>query len=252
MDKGGDNMIFIKIDEHTIRCIMKQEELAKMGYDLESLLQEQDQEKIQNFLHEIMDKAKAAGVELTEEYRAVQSIVLPGQYLALNFSNINPSDQIDNLIANFLEVADAVEDAGRENLERILEKEGEEKVSAFNEFMERLKEFHSASQQEERQHHSVSEEMAENYMLKFPDLNAVEKFCKAAAFNIPGRLYKDKKNYCMLLEGTPDNLDNLNLLLLQACEFADTVEPDHFYSQCLEEHGDIIIRENPIEVLKSL
>ena len=101
-------MIFIKIDEHTIRCIMKQEELSKMGYDLESLLKEQDPEKIQSFLHEIMEKAKAAGVELTEEYRAVQSVVLPGQYLALNFSNINPSDQIDNLIANFLEVADAV------------------------------------------------------------------------------------------------------------------------------------------------
>lgn len=244
-------MIFIKIDEHTIRCIMKQEELSKMGYDLESLLKEQDPEKIQSFLHEIMEKAKAAGVELTEEYRAVQSVVLPGQYLALNFSNINPSDQIDNLIANFLEVADAVEDAGRDNLEKILEKEGEEKVSAFNEFMERLKEFHSSSQ-EERQRRAAPEERPENYILKFPDMNTVEKFCKAAAFNIPGRLYKDKKNYCMLLEGTPDNLDNLNLLLLQACEFADTVEPDRFYSQCLEEHGDIIIRENPIEVLKSL
>ena len=42
-------MIFIKIDEHTIRCIMKQEELSKMGYDLESLLKEQDPEKNTEF-----------------------------------------------------------------------------------------------------------------------------------------------------------------------------------------------------------
>ena len=39
-------MIFIKIDEHTIRCIMKQEELSKMGYDLESLLKEQRKQKL--------------------------------------------------------------------------------------------------------------------------------------------------------------------------------------------------------------
>jgi hypothetical protein len=56
----------------------------------------------------------------------------------------------------------------------------------------------------------------------------------------------------MLLEGNAENLEDLNRLLLLACEYADAVEPDHFYSQCLEEHGDIIIRENPIDVLKNL
>ncbi|MGI6010273.1 MAG: adaptor protein MecA [Ruminococcus sp.] len=244
-------MVFVKIDEHTIRCIMKLEELSEMGYDPESLLKEQDPEKIQHFLHEIMDKAKAAGVELTEDYRAVQSIVLPGHYFALNFSNIQPADQINGLVTNFLEVADAVEEIGRGKLEEILEKEGEEKISAFNAFMSRLKELHASIKGGQTESHQQKETF-ENYILKFSDLDTVEKFCKAAAFNIPGRLYKDKKDYCMLLEGNAENLEDLNRLLLLACEYADAVEPDHFYSQCLEEHGDIIIRENPIDVLKNL
>lgn len=244
-------MVFIKIDEHTIRCIMKLEELSAMGYDPESLQKEEDPEKIQQFLHEIMEKAKAAGIELTEDYRAVQSILLPGHYFALNFSNIQPSEQIDSLIANFLQVADAVEAIGRENLAEILEKEGEDKISAFNAFMSKLKELHAALK--DRQSEPIpQEETYENYILKFPDLDTVERFCKAAAFNIPGRLYKDKKDYCMLLEGNSENVEDLNRLLLLACEYADAVEPDRFYSQCLEEHGDIIIRENPIDVLKSL
>lgn len=241
-------MVFINVDEHTIRCIMKEEELLEMGYDLEMLIQGQDQEVLQKFIQDITKKANDAGFKLTENHRAIQSMVLPGNHIVLNFSDVLPEDQINHMIKNFLEIANAVEQVGKDNLADLLNKTGPEKVTAFNRCMDILKNGHS----DKSTPTEPSSEKPEDYIIRFPDLDSVEKFCKAAPFSAPGKLYRKHTDYCLLLKSNPDNIHTVNRLLLLASEFSGIAQPDRHFSRNLEEHGTMIIAENPIEVLKKL
>ena len=239
-------MVFSNVDEHTIRCIMKEEELTAMGYDLETLIQGQDQEILQRFIQDITKMANDAGFNLTENHRAIQSMVLPGNHIVLNFSDALPEDQINHTIKNFLAIANVVEQVGKDSLIDLLNKTGPEKMAAFNRCMDILKKGHADAPADS------GSEKPEDYIIRFPDLDSVEKFCKAAPFSTPGRLYKKQTDYCLLLKNSPDNIDTVNRLLLLASEFSGIPQPDHHFSQNLEEHGDIIIAEDPIEILRKL
>lgn len=238
----------MNVDEHTIRCIMKEEELIEMGYDLETLLQGQDQEILHRFIQDITQKANDAGFNLTENHRAIQSMILPGNHIILNFSDVLPEDQMNHMIKNFLAIANLVEQVGKDNLVDLLNQKGADKIAAFNRCLDLLKNGPSETPVSV----NSEEDSPEDYIIKFPTFDSVEQFCKATPFTAPGKLYKKQTDYCLLLKTTAENINIVDRLILLASEFSGNAQPDRHFSRNLEEHGDIIIPENPIERLKYL
>ena len=54
--KGGEEMEFSRVGEHTIRCVISEQEIEEMGYSLEDLMT--NSEKSQTFMNQIFDMAE--------------------------------------------------------------------------------------------------------------------------------------------------------------------------------------------------
>jgi len=71
-------MIFNRINEHTVSCVLHENEISKMGYNLNDLLQNQD--LASSFLKDIMEKANEAGFSMNENYKVHISAESPDYF----------------------------------------------------------------------------------------------------------------------------------------------------------------------------
>lgn len=246
-------MLFTRINENIVRCAIQEDEISQMGYDLEELFK--NQQMATDFMKEIITRAKDFGFSMNENFEAVQSAFFTNHQLVLNIIHINPEDRINSVIQNLLNAFETVEIIGKERLTEILQMAGDEKTQAFNECIAELEKVN----QEIEENASAQPENAEEkvciqgkYLLSFLNLSQAERFCKEAAFAVPGTLYKDKNNYFMIVDLSGIEQDKADGFILQAREYSSNVTQDRNYSAYLEEHAEKLIKENPIEVLKNL
>ena len=97
-----------------------------------------------------------------------------------------------------------------------------------------------------------TDEKPEKYLLTFKDFDATELFCKKSPSVVPGMLYKASGNYFLVTDlSMLEDKEKKNFLLL-ASEYTDGIQKDYFTSDYLEEHGDVIIADTPVQILKYL
>lgn len=254
-------MTFSRINEHTLRCEIHENEISQMGYNLQELLQNQD--LVTNFLKDIMEKANEAGYSMTDNYKAIQSTFLPDHQIVLNIMDINMEEPMNEMIMNYLNVYDTVNLIGKERLEEMLNLTGDEKIQAFSECMAEIHRRNEASadtkdpditQKETAPEPDLQDEKMpkKKYLLWFRSLGDTEQFCKGASVLVPGRLYKDRTRYCMLIDLSDMEQEAAKFFLLTAKEFTSDIRADHNHVAYLDEHAEIIIKENPMDVLRRL
>lgn len=248
-------MMFVKVNAHTVKCIIGENEITEMGYKFEDICKNHD--LASDFMKNIIGKANQAGFPISEDVQAVQATFLPNRQLVLCFVEGGSDVALDQTIQNLLHAFGLVESVGKERLEEIENMTGEEKRKAFDacfscavpteEGSEHLVEVPVMQQEEKSQENTA----AEKYILTFQSLDLTESFCKTSA-NVPGKLYKNNGEYLLLADLADLEEKEKKGFLLTASEYASGLKKDNLESHYLEEHGDIIIGKNVVEVLKKL
>ncbi len=264
-------MTFNRINDHTVRCILHENEIGQMGYELSELFQQQD--LAENFLRDIINKAREAGFSMPE-YQTIQSIFMPNHEIVLNITDMSVEKSIDDMIQNYLNVYEAVNLIGRERLLDMMNKKGLDKIRAFQECMAQVQNHMDESeetrettelQKEDLQEEDLREDeagtieemiqeelKAGNYQLLFRNLNDAEQFSKLVGMQVPSKLYKDKRGYSMSIASTGMKQGEIRRFLFIASEFSQEIKEDNQYLAYLEERADVIIREKALEVLRNL
>lgn len=275
-------MTFNRVSEHVLRCILHEDELIEMRYDLQELLH--NQEIAVNFLNDIITKANENGFTMDDDSsKAMQVIKLPDHRIALNIIDVQLAGPINELLNNYLNIYETINSIGKERLIDILHMQGREKVEAFVDCMDEIKQMYLESMQSEVSNNEIEEESvldemtdenkmtqyqqtipdsqqgnqetkAKDYKLlfQFDDLNRIVRFCKEAALAVPGKLYKENEKYFLLSDFHDVEEERIKSFILSASEYSSRIQEDNIQSQFLEEHGEILITENPIETLKKL
>lgn len=251
-------MLFFRIDEHTVRCAVPEKEIIRMGYKLAEIME--DQSTATGFMKDIIAKGKEMGFFPGEKVQVVQAAFVADNQLILNISDLNPDEQIDGMIQHVLGISEAVEAIGKDRLEEIMKMEGEEKARALNECLlkwgkmnKELRNAEKSNPEGNSDYNGTEEEerAQKKYLLWFKNLATVEDFCQAA-FPVPGKLYRDKSGYCLLADLSGMEMNSADIFVFRAQEYVSDIREDGLYTAFLEEHADIIIKENPMEVLKNL
>lgn len=247
-------MMFVKVNAHTVKCIIGENEITEMGYKIEDICKNQD--LASEFMKNIIGKANQAGFPISEDVQAVQATFLPTRQLVLCFMDGGSDEALDQTIKNLLHAFGLVETIGKDRLEEIENMTGEEKRKAFEEcFAEAVPTEEVPEQQVEvpvmKQEETIQQHSAEKYILAFQSLDLTESFCKTSA-NVPGKLYKDNGEYLLLADLTNVDEKDKKSFLLMASEYASRLKKNNMESAYLEEHGDILIGKNVVEVLKNL
>ena len=252
-------MTFNRINEYTVRCVLDEKEIDMMGYNLKELFQNKN--LANDFLLDIIEKAKNEGFSMNDSYKSIQSMFLPNHQIVLNIFDANLDDPMDELILNYLNTYELVEKVGKERLEEILKMEGKEKMKAIRDCMKEVQGMFEESpelmdvtyENEEAvtKEVEINEMTSMKYLLMFQDLNHTEQFSKISDA-VPGKLFKDKNQYFMLVDLHGMELDSVNSFILKARDYTADIREDEVYSAFLEEHGEVIIKANPIKVLKMI
>lgn len=271
-------MLFVRVNEYTVRCIIEETEIDQMGYKIDELYSNQDMAS--NFMKNVLDKAKEAGFQLAGSFQSIQAALMPDHKLVLNFVDINPEEQINFTISNFLTAYEAVEIVGKERLTEILALSGESKTKAFQEAMiayqnvinqtpekrskdlreNQFEENVQASLQDDKNNVSENIKTQEQakvlkdtrYVIRFNSFSDVSKFAKELSFQTNVSLYKEKDLYYLVadLEGLDEKAQNN--LIFQAKEYAIDFQKNTIFETFLSEHGQLIINQARLDVLQKL
>lgn len=271
-----------RINEHTVRCTISEEELQEYGIEMKDLVNQND--KVREFMEYIIDEAREqAGFQATGDQLSAQVMAMPSQGLVIILSELNEENmwgQLRGVLSNMIEdiVGDNEEkqehsDSSMDSLSAFLKKrleelEPSEDDSELEEEAEESNQiapqFEESSQVQEKDsnntnyENSVKEEQSEGAHIsiwKFSNLSVVEQFC-ANVLNyskIKSTLYKEQNgNYFLLLDPQGATSSDMAYICANVMEFASLDSTRLERRQWLEEHAVVLIRDKAISVLGNL
>lgn len=251
------DMTFKKINENTVQCVIAVAEIDQMGYALNELYT--NKEIASSFMRNVMEKGEEAGFQLNRNLQEIQVVLLQDGQLVLRFTEVGPDYRINQMIENALEAYEAVEAIGKDRLEDIIKLPGREKLNAFQEIMAKYKGMAEAFLQEEESDEedkvlekTETQKKEKRFMFEFSDLSHIEMLCKATALKAPSHLYKDDKQYYLLVDFEEEEEAIVDSFVVQALDFAAKIEKNKMIMAYVEEHAKNMIEDEAIEVLKKI
>ena len=217
-------MKFSRIGNHTIRCVISEEEIADLGYTLEEIMS--NGERTQEFMNEIFDIAEQRFETKFElGVKTVRADFLPDHTLSLTFSE-HPGSE---------EMMEHLKDIVNGLLSSIPQQK-------WNEIGEAKK------QQEE-------DETARVFvMLVFEDMNTIIRFARQVPFAQcpPNSLYKLDDTYFIIMDLSNQLEADVRKLSAVTDEYVRDLLVGTERKAFIEEHGSAILSDRAIEQLREL
>ena len=218
-------MKFSKIGKHTIRCVITEQEIMDLGYTIEEIMS--NGERTQEFMNRIFDMAEQ-NFETKFELgiKTVRADFMSDHTLTLTFSEHPGSD----------EMLEHLKDIVNDLLNSIPSEKWEE-ISKRNEA-------------EQNQDDPVKVIV----LFKFKEMDTVIRFSKQVTLNeLPeNALYKYNQEFYLFMDLSDCTENQVMKLSMTTDEYANDIQVGPERKAFMDEHAEIILRENAIENLRQL
>lgn len=277
-------MVYWKIDEQTIRCLINKDEIDKMGFDLNAI--SRDASLMANFLDAIVDDSHKY-IEWDTE-NGVQNYVaraLPADQYLITISCTFQDDAINQDLDRIRQMFEILKKkVTEERIDHIRHMEGREKEEAFASLSKDLHDVCTGRVKEETnsKDDSVTSELTEekkgdstvnaerkeiaakstkdnevfpSQRITFDSMNSLLEFCSLLDddFFYTSKLYRYKEEYSLFVEfDASDDKVGIITFLITAEEFGAKCESRYLEEFYYMEHAELLIEENAVEVLHSL
>lgn len=232
-------MTFQKLDEHTVRCILSEEDMNEHGLRIEDFFTNKD--KARSFLEDVVKQAHdEVGYETNGDTLAMQVMPLPKNGLAITFS-----ERSEHALQSMLgHIRSAIEGIQNQELDEMLEQVmDEENIDDYD----KKKVSKKAGKKEKKTFFKV---------YQFETLEEVEGFCQTVpeTMNVKSQLYKDKKSgmFYLTIEKGRIAIKNLEKICFCAEDFASLVSEQEAYLEYCKEHFKCMIKKGAVKVMRSL
>ena len=224
-------MEFSRMGDHTIKCIISEEEIEDLGYTMDEIMS--NGERTQEFMNHIFDLAEE---NLEEKFemgvKTVRADFLPNHTLVLTFSEHQGSQMMEHLkdiVSGFL---DSIPQEKWEELKK--ESKDNENVP-----------------EEGKEAEEESEVVA---IFKFSDMDVLIRFAALVTLPEPAKdsLYKYKNHYYLAMTLTDCMEKDVLRLSVLTDEYASEVMVGPERAAFFREHAECILRERAVEQLKML
>ena len=253
-EQGSDNMIFWKIDDRTIRCLINKEEIIDMGYDLGAI--SEDANQMEAFLEAIVQNSRDyIDWDTRNGIQNYYTRALPSDQFLITISCTFQDEIIDYNVNQIRKMTKALNShVPEERLKRIESLSGTEKEQAFNELSRDL---YAVCNGEDIEDNKIVEnqEHLPDRKLVFESLDAVIAFAgmleKDTMFK--STLFKSGEQYILLVKFDTCKQDKDAIsFILTAEEYGGECYPVFYDYAYMMEHGKELIKDNALLVLASL
>ena len=220
-------MEFSRVGEHTIRCVISEQEIEEMGYSLEDLMT--NSEKSQTFMNQIFDMAEQEfQMNFDLGIRTVRADFLPDHNISLTFSE-HPG--AEGMMEHLKDIVNGL-------LNSIPQQKWEEIRSA----------------KEKQQNGVPTDEVRVVVTLVFADMDTLIRFAKQVAMEEipPNKLYKYKTEYMLIVDFSNTSEPDVRRLSSLTDEYASDILVGLERKAHIEEHGELILNKHALEQLRQL
>lgn len=232
-------MTFQKLDEHTVRCILSEEDMNEHGLRIEDFFTNKD--KTRSFLEDVVRQAHdEVGYETNGDTLAMQVMPLPKNGLAITFSERSEL-ALQSMLGH---IRSAIE--GIQNQE-------------LDEMLEQVMVTEDDDEADWRNNDKTPEKKEKKTFFRayrFENLETVEQFCQTVPedMNIKSQLFKDKKNgvFYLTIEKGRIAIKNLERICFLAEDFAGLVSEQEAYLEYCKEHFKCVIKKGAVKVMRGL
>lgn len=227
-------MKFEKMENGTLRCILTREDLEQNEIELEDFFS--NTPTVREFLEKLIRIAEEeVGYKSDGNMMSIQATIMPDGEIELTFAEgkISNEDLLEHI----------------RNMVSPVKKRLEQKALSKEE-TNLLKEVTNPK--------AVSKEEREGYtyLLTFVSFSSVRQFCRVLSMNTKtqSRLYylEHKKQYFLWADLNNTTRGYVYEFVAASMEYAESVEKDSMRSTYLEEHANIIVKEQALETLAQL
>lgn len=228
-------MTFQKLDEHTVRCILSEEDMNEHGLKIEDFFTNKD--KARSFLEDVVKQAQEeVGYETNGDTLAMQVMPLPKNGLSITFT-----ERSENALQGMLEhIRSAIEGIRNQEFDEVLDQ-------VMNE---------SEDSQIEKKKTEHREKKTFLRIYRFDNMESVEQFCQTVPedINIKSQLYKDEKNdiFYLTIEKGRVAIKKLEKICFCAEDFAVLESKQDTYLEYCKEHFKCVIKKSAIKVMRDL
>lgn len=232
-------MKFEKMDNGTLRCTLTQEDLEQNGIELEDFFS--NTKNARDFLEKLIRIAEdEVGFQPSGNMMSIQAAIMSEDEIVLTFSEsqVNGSEIIEHLRNMFGSSKALEQQAEKDDVKDDIFKELNQSIEA------------------EKEAKIEGDLEGYTYLLTFVSFANVRKFCRILPENqdAVSRLYylDKKKQYFLWADLNNSTRKYVYEFVAASMEYAKSIEKDSVRSSYLEEHGDVIVREQALETLAKL
>lgn len=230
-------MIFKKLDEDTVRCIVNEEDMKEYGITMEDFLTRRG--NVEDFLRDVVEQAMDEVDFKTENGSlSMQVMNLPKNRLAITFSG--------------------KADGGMEDiLSRIIKDKGlvKEMVDDIPEDVEVIDE-NMISNPDIHDYESEEKKKYDIRILAFSNYQYLEQYCKALPeeLEVKSAMFKENKShlYYLSIEKGKESTSEFKAICELGEEFGSILTDDKICLAYLKEETDCIISRNAIQVIATM
>lgn len=217
-------MEFSRVGKHTIKCVISEDEIVELGFTLEEIIG--NGERTQEFMNQIFDLAEQKfETKFDLGIKTVRADFLSDHRLSLTFSE-HPSS--NGMVEHLKDIVNGLMSSiPKEMMEKAI-KESEEEDNKKDDVVD--------------------------VMVMFDEFDMVCKYAKLSKFeNVPrSSLYKLEKNYYLDINFLQVPEEEITFLSMLTDEYCVDLLDDVSRRAYIFEHGQIIIKNNAIELLRQL
>ena len=218
-------MEFSRMGKHTIKCVITEEEIFDMGYTLDEIMS--NGERTQEFMNNIFDLAEQEfQTKFDMGIKTVRADFLPDHTLSLTFSE-HPAG--NGMMEHLKDIVNGLLNS--------IPSEKWEEISKRNEA-------------EQNQNDPVKVIV----LFKFNEMDTVIRFSKQVTLSeLPeNALYKYNNEFYLFMDLSDCTENEVMKLSMTTDEYANDIQVGPERKAFMDEHAEIILRENAIENLRQL
>lgn len=219
-------MEFSRIGKHTIRCVISEDEILDLGYTLEEIMS--NGERTQQFMNQIFDLAEQRFETKFElGIKTVRADFMSDHTLSLTFSEYPGAE---GMMEHLRDIVNGL-------LNSIPQQKWDEIRAA-----------------KERQQGAIAEAVRVIVTLVFDDMDTLIRFAKQVVISEipPNELYKYKNEYLLIVDFSNTSEADVRRLSVLTDEYAKDILVGVERGAHIEEHGEVILKEQALQQLRQL
>ncbi len=218
-------MQFSRIGEHTIKCIISEEEIYDLGFTMDEIMS--NGERTQEFMNHIFDLAEQEfQIKFDLGVKTVRADFLPDHTLSLTFSEY---PGVGGMVEHLKDIFNGL-------LNSIPAEKWEEIKNSKKETLEE------------------KEDLSVIVLFTFDNLNHLVRFAKLAEmYPMPeNALYKEGQKYLLMMDLSDCEEEEVMRLSMLTDEFSSGIQLGKERYAYVKEHDKVILRERAVEQLRQL